>query len=119
MRKIKLLTLSVLLLTVILGSAFSPRFATQYFRYWGVNEFGPYNYTSTIFSSVIPRPNNQLAWIEVDNTEIYPPGHFYQFLPMVDDITTNIYYALTVALSSPKSDVNLIFPVIARVELKP
>lgn len=119
MKKFKFLSLSVLLLTVVLGSAFSPRFATQYFTYAGSNEFLPANYTSSSIQSPIAGANNQLAWVEVDDTEVYPAGHADQFKPMVDDISTTIRTALNQALTSPKSDVTITTPVVARVQLKP
>ncbi|AXY72662.1 hypothetical protein D3H65_01140 [Paraflavitalea soli] len=119
MKKFKFLSLSVLVLTVVLGSAFSPRFATQYFTYSGSNEFLPGNYTSAGSQSVIPGANNQLAWIEVDDTEVYPAGHADQFKPMVDNTSTTIRATLNIALTSPKSDQAVSMPVVARVQLKP
>jgi|GEM_PF-555442 len=118
MKKIKLLTLSVLLLAVVLGSAFSPRFATTYFTYSGTNEFNPANYTTAAAQAPIPGPNNQLAWIEVDDTEIYPAGHTYQFKPMVDIISA-IRSALLQALSFPKIDIRISIPITIKIELKP
>jgi len=119
MKKFKFLSLSVLVLTVVLGSAFSPRFATQYFTYSGSNEFLPGNYTSAVAQSPIAGANNQLAWIEVDDTEVYPAGHADEFKPMVNDISTTIRATLNLALTSPKSDRAVTTPVVARVQLKP
>lgn len=114
MKRIRFLSLSVLLLTVILGSAFSTQFATHYFTYSGTDEFQPSYYTLAGAQSTIPGPNIQLAWIQVDDSEIYPGSN----APMVD-ISSTIRSALIQALTNPKSDVIRNSPVIARVQLKP
>ncbi|WP_162915335.1 hypothetical protein [Paraflavitalea soli] len=119
MKKLKCLSLSTLLLTVILSSAFSPRFTTEYFAYSGTNEFLPGNYTSVPRQTVIGGPNTDLAWIEVDPTEVYPAGHVNEFKPMVDDPSAMIRTALIVALSNPKTDITVTYPVWARVQMKP
>lgn len=113
MKKFKFLALSVLVLTVVLGSAFSTRFATQYFTYSGTNEFVPGNYTADVPQAPISGSNVQLAWIEVDATEINGSG-----LPMVD-VPSTITSTLTSALATPKKDLTVNSPVRARVELKP
>lgn len=118
MKKLKFSSIAFLLLAVMIGSAFSPRFATQYFTYAGSNEFLPANYTSVPGQPSYGGPNTDLAWIEVDQAEIYPAGHPAAGQPMVDQ-PTNIRTAIALALSNPKADITITYPVWARVQLKP
>lgn len=119
MKKFKFSSLLVLSLAVMIGSAFSPRFSTQYFTYSGSNEFLPGSYTLVPGQPTFGGPNTDLAWIEVDATEIYPAGHPSEYRPMVDEPSTNIRAALSLALTNPKTDITITFPVRARVQLKP